>query len=154
MTENYPRTAGTLRAVVLLDYFNYMPVLTILLAQSAPHQSLIISNHLPHSQLPTPNPQPRTPTSPNCKFSGPVHTTPKLFVSKNHPLDALELPWKFGDNRPIHSRVMSGQTDRRTNCLIYIDVRHRPKCLQVSTIISYVHFWGISFSLYLSNDIK
>jgi len=37
---------------------------------------------------------------------------PQLFCTLNH---FLELPWKFGDNCPTHSRVFSEQTDRQTD---------------------------------------
>jgi len=37
------------------------------------------------------------------------------FLCLKPSLDALELPWKFGDNRPTRSRVMSGQTDKQTD---------------------------------------
>jgi len=41
---------------------------------------------------------------------------PLIFCSENHPRAPGR---KFGDNRPTRSRVMSGQTERHTNCLTY-----------------------------------
>jgi len=37
------------------------------------------------------------------------------FCALNLPPGALELPWKFGDNRPTRSWVMSGQTNKHTD---------------------------------------
>jgi len=37
-----------------------------------------------------------------------------IFCTVNHPRGVLELPWKFGDNRPTRPRVMNKETDTDT----------------------------------------
>jgi len=53
---------------------------------------------------------------------------PTNFLARNHLLDALELPWKFGGNRLSCSRVMSWRTDTQSTLYTPWAIKNVPLC--------------------------